>query len=186
MKDDTENRIEVLKSAAMKCVGIDDIKEMKMICNFLEKQENSSEDDKEIYQLFNSICSDVSEVHTSKEEDVKAHQQMVKCLVKDGATIKEELTPLDAHLMHMVIGISGEAGELLDAVKKSIIYRKELDLENVIEELGDLEFFMEGLRQSLGLTREECLKANMEKLALRYGNYKYTDESAVNRLDKES
>ena len=49
----------------------------------------------------------------------------------------------------MVVGVSGEAGELLDAVKKAVIYRKPLDLENVIEELGDLEFYMEGLRQGL-------------------------------------
>lgn len=38
----------------------------------------------------------------------------------------------------MATGVSGEAGELLDAVKKSVVYKKPLDRENVVEELGDL------------------------------------------------
>lgn len=113
-----------------------------------------------------------------------AHAQMVKYLVKPGAVIKYELTMEDCHLLHMILGISGEAGELLDAVKKRIIYRKELDLTNTIEELGDLEFYLEGLRQALQITREECLKANLEKLSLRYKDFKYSDVASQQRKDK--
>ena len=111
-------------------------------------------------------------------------EEMVKGLAKNGDTIAEELTGADAHLAHMAIGISGEAGELLDAIKKATIYRKPIDLENVVEELGDLEFYMEGLRQGLGITREETLDANIEKLGKRYNGLKYSDESAQNRADK--
>lgn len=90
----------------------------------------------------------------------------------------------DAHLMHMAIGISGEAGELLDAIKKQVIYCKALDRENALEELGDLEFYMEGMRQGLGLTREQCLEANIAKLGKRYDGMKYTDAAAHKRADK--
>jgi NTP pyrophosphatase (non-canonical NTP hydrolase) len=83
----------------------------------------------------------------------------------------------------MAMGVSGEAGELLDAIKKSAIYRKPLDIANVIEELGDLEFYMEGIRQSLGITRRECLDANIAKLICRYGDH-YSDEAANARADK--
>jgi NTP pyrophosphatase (non-canonical NTP hydrolase) len=86
--------------------------------------------------------------------------------------------------MHMAIGISGEAGELLDAIKKQVIYRKPLDRENVLEELGDLEFYMEGIRQGLGITREQCLEANIAKLGKRYEGMKYTDGAAQERADK--
>ena len=113
-----------------------------------------------------------------------SHSSMVTALIKSGQTIAEEMTAEDAHLIHMAVGVSGEAGELLDAVKKSVIYRKPLDVENVIEELGDLEFYMEGLRQGLGLTREQCLEANIKKLSKRYGE-KYTDAAAHARADKE-
>ncbi len=112
------------------------------------------------------------------------HNEMVKALAKSGEKIAAEINAEDAHLMHMAIGISGEAGELLDAIKKQVIYRKPLDRENVLEELGDLEFYMEGIRQGLGITREQCLDANIAKLGKRYGGLEYTDGAAQERADK--
>ena len=65
------------------------------------------------------------------------HQELVSKLVKDGRLILNEMSPISAHLLHMAVGISGEAGELLDAIKKNAIYGRALDVNNVIEELGD-------------------------------------------------
>lgn len=110
-------------------------------------------------------------------------KEMVKDLAKDGALITLQMTSNDAHIMHMAIGVSGESGELLDAIKKRVIYRKDLDMENIVEELGDLEFFMEGLRQGLGITREETIEANIAKLGKRYCDG-YSDEAAQARADK--
>lgn len=109
---------------------------------------------------------------------------MVRALTKRGDAILREMTGDDANLMHMAIGISGEAGEFLDAVKKAVIYRKPLDRPNCVEELGDLEFFLEGARAALGVTREECLQANIEKLGKRYADWKYTNAAAQARADK--
>lgn len=113
------------------------------------------------------------------------HNEMVAALAKDGELIRSEMTAEDAHLLHMGVGVCGEAGELIDAIKKKAIYRKELDMENVIEELGDLEFYMEGIRQALGITREQTIEANIKKLGERYSGYKYTDEAAQTRADKK-
>jgi NTP pyrophosphatase (non-canonical NTP hydrolase) len=112
------------------------------------------------------------------------YADMVAKLAKPGAAILETLTPTDCHLLHMTVGISGEAGELLDAVKKAVVYRKPLDFDNVIEELGDLEFYMEGLRQALDITREQTLDANKAKLGIRYLNG-YSDKAAQVRADKQ-
>lgn len=112
------------------------------------------------------------------------HAELVAALAKPGDTIASEMTGLDAHLIHMVMGISGEAGELLDAIKKFTIYNKPLDIENVIEELGDLEFYMEGLRQELHITRAMCIEANKAKLAKRYQSLSYSDQAAQERADK--
>ena len=109
---------------------------------------------------------------------------MVATLAKPGETIRRELTAHDAHRLHMAVGISGEAGELLDSIKKAVVYRKQYDQENVIEELGDLEFYMEGLRQSLGITRQETLAANFAKLEKRYRGHEYSDQAAQERADK--
>ncbi len=112
------------------------------------------------------------------------HNEMVRGLVKSGDLILSQMSGADVNLMHMAIGVSGEAGELLDAVKKKVIYRKDLDRANVIEELGDIEFYLEGLRQEVGVTREQCLDANIAKLGKRYEGLKYSDGAAHARADK--
>lgn len=112
------------------------------------------------------------------------HSELVQALSKPGEAIKREATPKQMHWLHMAVGISGEAGELLDAIKKAVIYQKRVDMENVIEELGDLEFYMEGLRQGFGITREETIQANIAKLQKRYGEV-YSNEAAIERADKE-
>lgn len=114
-----------------------------------------------------------------------SHAELVAALAKPGADIAEELTPSDAHIMHMVLGLAGEVGELIDAIKKRIIYRKEIDRLNIIEELGDIEFYLEGLRQELGITRYECVVDNITKLCIRYPGVQYSDAAATTRADKQ-
>ena len=112
------------------------------------------------------------------------HADMVARLIKPGVEILTQLNPHSVNVLHMAVGVSGEAGELLDAVKKFAIYNKPIDVENVIEELGDLEFYMEGLRQAFGLTRQQTLDANIKKLMKRYAGLSYSDQAAINRADK--
>ncbi len=112
------------------------------------------------------------------------HEDMVRQLIKSPSTIKEAFTDLDAALIHSVMGVAGEAGELIDAIKKAVIYRKPIDRLNIIEELGDLEFYMQDLRDKLGISRNETLQANMDKLQKRYPNFQYTDQRAHDRADK--
>lgn len=113
------------------------------------------------------------------------YSEMVSALKKPGKDILAELTPEDADMMHMAFGISGEAGEILDCIKKAIIYRKPLDRKHLLEELGDLEYFSEGLRQIVGMTREEILEHNQQKLSVRYNSGTYSNKHAQERKDKE-
>ena len=115
------------------------------------------------------------------------HAEMVQALSKDGDEIIKSLTPQAAHLWHMASALCGEAGELFDAIKKSVIYEKDLDVANVVEELGDMEFYMEGIRSSLVITRLETLAHNLSldtnilKLDRRYGEG-YSNQSAQERV----
>jgi NTP pyrophosphatase (non-canonical NTP hydrolase) len=113
------------------------------------------------------------------------HSTLVSDLKKSSKEIINELKPEQADALHMAIGIAGESGELLDAIKKWSIYQKPLDLENVIEELGDLEFYMEGLRQTLNLTRVQTLVENIAKLQKRYSKGEYSNDQANERADKK-
>lgn len=112
------------------------------------------------------------------------HSEMVRLLRKHPTTILDALTPDVVDVMHACVGIAGEAGELLDAAKKQFAYGQQIDQENVIEELGDLEFYMEQLRQALGIARAATLRANKKKLAQRYPNFNYSDRAAKRRADK--
>jgi len=111
------------------------------------------------------------------------YKQFVHSLVKPGTAIVASLTPAKADMWHAVTGIVGEAGELLDSIKKTVVYNKEVDRENIVEELGDIEFYMEQLRQRTGITREETIRYNMKKLSVRYSGG-YTDQKAQERVDK--
>ena len=114
-----------------------------------------------------------------------SHIAMVQDLAKPGRDIIDTLSADNAHLLHMAVGVCGEAGELIDAIKKATIYNKPLDVPNVIEELGDLEFYLAGLRTHLGITRNETLEANMKKLEKRYSAGRYSDKAAQLRADKQ-
>lgn len=109
---------------------------------------------------------------------------MVAALAKPGEAIRASMTAEDAHLLHMAVGVAGEAGELLDAVKKAVIYRKPLDVENMTEELSDIEFYLEGIRQILKVSREQVIEANIAKLSVRYAGLAYSDSAAQFRADK--
>lgn len=85
-------------------------------------------------------------------------------------------------VVHMAMGVAGEAGEVLEIIKKVYAYGRPVDREAIIKELGDLEFYLAGFRAILGLSRNEILYANMEKLKRRYPDG-YSDDAAVGRVD---
>lgn len=103
---------------------------------------------------------------------------------KEGAHIKNSLTADQAHILHMALGVAGEAGEIVDAIKKYTIYQKPLDLRNLKEEIGDMLFFLQGICNATGLTFEQCISDNVEKLTKRYHSGRYSDQQAQERADK--
>lgn len=88
-------------------------------------------------------------------------------------------------LLHAGIGLSTEAGEFLDALKKHIFYGKELDRVNLAEEMGDLFWYSALIADELGVDFESVMERNIAKLKARYGE-KFTEERAEKRnLDTE-
>jgi NTP pyrophosphatase (non-canonical NTP hydrolase) len=87
-------------------------------------------------------------------------------------------------LNHAALGVAGEAGELVDAIKKHVIYGKPLDRANVVEELGDLRFYIQAVMNTLGISEYEILQENANKLRVRYAGLSYSSEAAIARADK--
>lgn len=87
-------------------------------------------------------------------------------------------------LLHALLGLAGEVGELIDPVKKAMFYGKPLDVENITEETGDLLWYIAGpLCRALGADLGEIAAANVAKLRARYPD-RYTDAAAIERADK--
>lgn len=87
-------------------------------------------------------------------------------------------------IIHASLGIGGEAGELVDSVKKSMCYGRPLDIENLKEEAGDLLWYISLLCRALNCTMEDLAIGNITKLYRRYPE-KYTDAEAIARADKQ-
>lgn len=112
------------------------------------------------------------------------YPDFVQSRCKFGGAIVKSMTATDAHILHMAVGVSGEAGELLDAIKKATIYRKPLDVVNVKEEIGDVLFYLQGLCNTIGYSFDEAMSDNIEKLSKRYSSGEYSDDQAQARADK--
>lgn len=83
-----------------------------------------------------------------KERDAQIkHPEMVRVLAKKGELILEGMTPASVHNLHMAVGIAGEIAELVEAFELG------KDRANKLEELGDIEFYMEGLAQGADVPR---------------------------------
>ncbi|MAF78178.1 MAG: hypothetical protein CME63_03015 [Halobacteriovoraceae bacterium] len=88
-------------------------------------------------------------------------------------------------LLHAGIGLSTEAGEFLDALKKHIFYGKELDRVNLKEEMGDLFWYLAIACDELNVEFEPLMETNIAKLKARYGD-KFSEKRAEHRdLDTE-
>jgi NTP pyrophosphatase (non-canonical NTP hydrolase) len=86
-------------------------------------------------------------------------------------------------LVHGVMGLTTEVGELWSTVKKHVFYGVPLDVKNLEEELGDVQWYAAQVANALSVDLEEVQRKNIEKLKLRYPG-KFTEEAAVERRDK--
>lgn len=87
-------------------------------------------------------------------------------------------------ILHAAVGVSGEAGEFLDAVKKSWVYKKPLDVANAHEELGDILFYIQAACNHFGWDFQHLIDGNVAKLIKRYPTG-YSDQAAQARADKQ-
>lgn len=71
------------------------------------------------------------------------HQRFVMSLAKDGDEIISTLSSKRAHLLHMVLGVVGEANEV-DEVLTDYTLTPEQQYDKLADELGDVVFYLIG------------------------------------------
>lgn len=84
-------------------------------------------------------------------------------------TLNNDLNKKDI-LINGVMGLCGESGESIDIVKKHLAQNHELDREHLIDELGDIAWYLAETAYSLDIELEEVLVRNINKLKKRYPN----------------
>lgn len=83
-------------------------------------------------------------------------------------------------ILHCLVGMQTELGELTDPFKKGIYYGKEVDMVNVAEELADMMWYAVNLARLTNIDLQNALQNNIDKLKKRFPE-KFTKEDAINR-----
>lgn len=114
-------------------------------------------------------------------DDKKFIKDCLTTEIKDFENISGRLSQvLIIKMLHGSMGISTEAGELEDALKKYIFYGKELDTVNIIEEIGDLLYYCSMILNALDVDFETAMTKVIAKLKTRYPKG-FTEHDAINR-----
>jgi NTP pyrophosphatase (non-canonical NTP hydrolase) len=71
-------------------------------------------------------------------------------------------------LSMLALGLAGEMGEVVDQIKKYVYHGHELDRDELIKELGDIEWYRNHLMKHFNIEPEEVRERNIEKLKKRY------------------
>lgn len=88
--------------------------------------------------------------------------------------------PRLSKLFHAAMGMATESGEVFDILKRHVCYGKDLDEAHLLEEVGDLLWYIALALSTLGTNFEACMEKNVAKLEARYGG-KFSPEKALNR-----
>ena len=113
--------------------------------------------------------------------DFKRYEQFVDAVTSDASTdfvaLSDRLVELDRkganieRLLTAGVGINAEGGEFLEIIKKMIFQGKpfnEDNREHMIIELGDLMWYVAQACMALGVTLDDVVARNVQKLLKRY------------------
>lgn len=86
----------------------------------------------------------------------------------------------EKRLANFGLGISGEAGEVTDYIKKVLFHGHVLNKDKMKEELGDVLWYIATIGTTVGLSLEDIAESNILKLKKRYPEG-FDKEKSVNR-----
>ncbi len=93
-----------------------------------------------------------------------------------------EIRGMIGELLNGALGLTGEAGEVADMVKKHIFHGHDLTPEDIIKELGDVCWYLALMCTAIGVSLEEVMSKNIEKLEKRYPEG-FSESASINRTE---
>ena len=128
----------------------------------------------------NTTLSRTQRIEHAQEEAI----DLLKYLEHLKTTFQDEMTANDDQRMALrtagtyesrlamirngVYGLNGEAGEVIDILKKHEFQGHDLDEAKMKDELGDVLWYCALLASALDITLEDAMRHNVEKLKRRY------------------
>lgn len=85
--------------------------------------------------------------------------------------------------INAAFGMSGEAGEFEDQLKKWIFHNKELDIVHLKKELGDVCWYIALTCEAFGWDLDEILQMNIDKLSARYHGGSFSEQAANHKAE---
>lgn len=94
-------------------------------------------------------------------------------------TLNKEI-PQNQLIINAAFGLSGEVGEVNDLLKKHLFQGHDLNKNDLINELGDIAWYLAEAATALNISLEEILVKNIEKLKKRFPDG-FSKERSINR-----
>jgi len=85
-------------------------------------------------------------------------------------------------LLFSGICIAGEAGELANVIKKIVYHGHKKDAIKLMDEAGDILWYLSFLADAIGFSLEDIAKYNIEKLKRRYPDG-FSKDKSINRKE---
>jgi NTP pyrophosphatase (non-canonical NTP hydrolase) len=92
------------------------------------------------------------------------------------------LTVEQGRIAAAALGLVGEAGEASEVIKKHLFHGHDMPKDKIQKELGDVLWYVTELCNALGITLEEVMSMNIEKLSKRYGG-EWSTKKSIERID---
>ena len=128
-------------------------------------------------QIFETYCDFVTKVTSEPSLDVDSLKEVIEKIQNE--------SEIDApRILTAALGLSSEAGEFTEIVKKIFLQGKPADKDNVFHmkrELGDIMWYWVTACAALNLDPYEVISENQEKLAARYGEKFEIERSEVRK-----
>lgn len=150
----------------------------KNICKLNAKQESKGKSKYGVPLEENTTLTRKQRIEHLEEEliDGLKYCEHLKAIGDDGITANDYQRAAmrtagddeSSFLLNGVMGLCGEAGEVIDLVKKHLHQGHELDHVKIVEELGDVLWYCALIAEAVGATLSEVMQNNIRKLEERY------------------
>lgn len=140
----------------------------------------------------NTTLTTVQRIEHAQEEaiDLLKYLEHLKQVAEDGITANDYQRAAmrtagddtENYLLNGVMGLCGEAGEVIDIVKKHLFQGHELDKKQLALECGDCAWYLALIASATDMPFGEVLQMNIDKLKERFPDG-FSKERSINRKE---